>query len=183
MLIATARRLFAEHGFHDAGIAELTVAAGVTRGALYHHFGEKEQLFEVVFREVAEELHDAAEASVREHSDDPWRLLQAGLRAFLELVADSREAQRVLLLDGPVVFGWERWRAIQSEYTYARLVTVLDRLAAEGFMAPQPSGPLANLILAALYDAGMSIAHATDPAAEREAVGAALMTLVSGLRR
>jgi AcrR family transcriptional regulator len=182
-LIAAARKLFVENGFHDTGIAELTVAAGLTRGALYHHFGDKEQLFEAVFREVAQELHDAAGDSVQDLAADPWRMLQAGLNAFLNLIADSPDAQQILLLDGPAVFGWERWREIQSEFTHARLTMVLDRLVEAGTIAREPTAPLANLLLAALYDAGMSIAHAADPAAERQAVATALMTLVSGLRR
>lgn len=182
-LIATARKLFVEHGFHATGISDLVAAAGVTRGALYHHFADKEQLFEAVFHEVATELYAAAAASVRALETDPWTLLQAGLQSFLTLVAESREVQRVILLDGPVVFGWSRWRDAQSEFTRAQVLAVLDRMVLAEVMTRQPTGPLSDLILAALYDAGMSIAHAEDPAAAREAVGAALMTLLSGLRR
>jgi len=81
------------------------------------------------------------------------------------------------------VFGWERWRGILSEFTFAQLMAALERLIDAGLMARQPTAPLSNLILAALNDAAMSIAHAEDPPAEREAVGAALLILVSGLRR
>jgi AcrR family transcriptional regulator len=183
VLIEVARRLFVANGFHATGISDLVAAAGMTRGALYHHFRDKEQLFEAVFRQVADELQAAAGASVAELAAEPWRQLQEGLLSYLSLVADSREVQRVLLLDGPVVFGWEKWRQIQSEFTFAQLMTSLDRLIGNGVMARQPTRPLANLILAALNDAAMSIAHAQDPIAERKAAGAALLTLVSGLRR
>ena len=182
-LIEVARRLFVENGFHATGIADLVTAAGVTRGALYHHFGDKEQLFEAVFRTVSDELRSAAGASVIDLADDPWLQLQRGLQSYLDLIAGSREVQRVLLLDGPVVFGWDTWRQTQSEFTFAELVSALERLIEAGVMTRQPTEPLANLILAALNDAAMSIAHATDPAATTREVTAALMTLVSGLQR
>ncbi|MDB5425920.1 MAG: TetR family transcriptional regulator [Phenylobacterium sp.] len=181
-LIAVARRLFVTNGYHATAISDLVAAARVTRGALYHHFGGKEQLFEAVFRELADELQAAAGAAVRDLAADPWRQLQEGLQAFLSLVAGSREVQRVLLLDGPVVFGWSRWRETQSEFTFSQLVAALDRLVDARLMPAQATAPLAGLILAALNDAAMSIAHAQNPIATREAAGAALMTLVSGLR-
>lgn len=182
-LIAVARKLFVAKGFHATGITDLVAAAGLTRGALYHHFSDKTQLFEAVFREVDDELQAAAGGAVRDLSDDPWRQLQEGLQAFLALVAASQEVQRVVLLDGPVVFGWERWRQIQSEFTFGQLTAALERLVDSGLMAAQPTGPLAELILAALNDAALSIAHAADPTGTREAVAKALLTLISGLRR
>jgi AcrR family transcriptional regulator len=182
-LVAIARRLFAENGFHATGVSELVAAAGMTRGALYHHFADKEDLFEAVFRDVAAELFGAAADRVRGIHGDPWRMLQEGLKGALSLVASSREIQRIVLLDGPAVLGWSRWREVHSEFTFAELHLMLDRLVEAGVMAPQPTAPLASLLLAALNDAAMSIAHAQDPVSMFEETAAALMTLVSGLRR
>jgi AcrR family transcriptional regulator len=181
-LIAVARRRFAEAGYHAAGTPELVRLAGVTRGALYHHFRDKQQLFEAVFRQVADELSGAAGAAVAPLVDDPWRQLLEGLRAYLRLVAASREAQRILLLDGPAVFGWARWREIQSDYTFGQLVRTLQRLVDRGLIAARPPAPLAHLMLAALNDAAMSIAHAGDAQAALIEAGDALSALVAGLR-
>jgi AcrR family transcriptional regulator len=181
-LIAAARRHFAQTGYHGAGTTDLVALAGVTRGALYHHFRDKEHLFEAVFRQVAGELSAAAGQAVAALSDDPWRQLLEGLQAYLRLVAANAEAQQVLLLDGPAVFGWARWREIQSEYTFGHLVTMLRRLIDAGFIAKRPPAPLAHLMLAALNDAAMSIAHASDPQAALNEAGDALGALVVGLR-
>ena len=181
-LIAAARHRFAQAGYHATGTNDLVALAGVTRGALYHHFRDKEQLFEAVFRQVAEELSAAAGEAVRPLADEPWRQLQEGLQAYLRLVAANKEAQRVLLLDGPAVFGWARWRELQSEYTFGHLVLMLERLIDLGLIERRPPRPLAQLMLAALYDAAMSIAHAAQPETARAEAGEALSALVRGLR-
>jgi AcrR family transcriptional regulator len=181
-LIAAARRRFAQTGYHGAGTTDLVALAGVTRGALYHHFRDKEHLFEAVFRQVADELSAAAGQAVAALSDDPWRQLLEGLQAYLRLVAANAEAQRILLLDGPAVFGWARWREIQSEYTFGHLVIMLRWLMDAGLIESRPPAPLAHLMLAALNDAAMSIAHAGDPQAALAEAGDALAALVVGLK-
>jgi AcrR family transcriptional regulator len=182
LLLATARRQFAEKGYHATATPDLVAAAGVTRGALYHHFRDKEDLFEAAFRQVAQELEHAAAASVAELASDPWRQLQEGLRAFLRLIAANGEIQRIVLLDGPVVFGWARWRELQSEFTFGHLVRILKVLMKGGVVGRQPAEPLARLILAALNDAAMSIAHSEDPQRTRAQVAKALDALLQGLR-
>jgi AcrR family transcriptional regulator len=181
-LVAAARHRFAQGGYHATGTNDLVALAGVTRGALYHHFRDKEHLFEAVFRQVADELSKAAGEAVRPLADDPWRQLQEGLQTYLRLVGANAEVQRILLLDGPAVFGWARWRELQSEYTFGHLVVMLERLSDLGLIERRPAGPLAHLMLAALNDAAMSIAHAGDPQAARAAAGDALIALVAGLR-
>jgi AcrR family transcriptional regulator len=181
-LVAAARHRFAQTGYHATGTNDVVALAGLTRGALYHHFRDKEDLFEAVFRQVADELSKAAGEAVRPLADAPWRQLQEGLQSYLRLVAANAEAQRVLLLDGPAVFGWARWRELQSEYTFGHLVLMLERLAGLGLVKRRPAGPLAHLILAALNDAAMSIAHANNPQVARVQAGDALSALVEGLR-
>ena len=181
-LVAVARRLFAENGYHATGTPELVACAGVTRGALYHHFRDKEDLFEAVFREVADELERAAMQAAQGYAAEPWRQLQEGVYGFLGLIAANPEAQRILLVDGPAVFGWLRWRELESEFTYGHLVRSLGEAMALDLIALQPAEPLARLLLAALNDAAMSIAHAVDPGRELVKVGAALRTLIEGLR-
>jgi len=181
-LIAAARRRFAMTGYHATGTTDVVALAGVTRGALYHHFRDKEHLFEAVFRQVAGELSGEAGAAVAPLMDDPWRQLLEGLQAYLRLVEANREVQRILLLDGPAVFGWSRWREIQSEYTFGSLVRSLQRLMDLGVIKARPTGSLGHLMLAALNDAAMSIAHADDPQLVRAEASDALIALVEGLR-
>jgi AcrR family transcriptional regulator len=181
-LLAAARRLFAERGYHATSTPEIVAAAGVSRGAMYHHFEDKAQLFEEVFKAVAKELETTAAASVMALAEDPWRQMQAGLQSFLRLVAESRETQRIILIDGPAVFGWAQWRRLESDYTSVHMARMLERLMELGVMERAPVGTLARLIVAALNDAAMEIANAPEPRAALPEVAAALQTLVSGLR-
>ena len=181
-LIAAARERFAQAGYHATGTTDLVALAGVTRGALYHHFTDKEHLFEAVFRQVADELSVAAGQAVAPLADEPWRQLIEGLLAYLRLVAASTETQRILLLDGPAVFGWTRWRDLQSEYTFGHLVNMLRRLMDRGLIQVRAPEPMSHLMLAALNDAAMTIAHARAPQASLIETGDALSALVEGLR-
>ena len=180
-LVAAARQLFTIKGYHATGTNDLVALAGVTRGALYHHFRDKEALFEAVFREVSEALSHAAAAAAGAFAGDPRRRLLEGIQAYLRLVAGSAEAQRILLLDGPVVFGWTRWREVQSDYSFADLARGLKALMDMRLMADGGPGPLAQLILAALYDAALAIANSPEPEATRAETDAALSLLVQGL--
>jgi AcrR family transcriptional regulator len=181
-LIKAARRLFAERGYHATGTHDLVAVAGVSRGALYHHFQGKEALFEAVFRDAEDELRRAAAAPVLALTFDPWRQLQEGLQSFLSVIAADLGMQRILLLDGPAVLGWPKWRALESEFTLGLLLGSLQELMERGVIKSQPAAPLAHLILAALNEAALLIAHADDPLATRAEVGEALRVLVAGLR-
>src|SRR5215469_8264858 len=113
-LIETARRLFAERGYSEVGTEEIVRAAGVTRGALYHHFAGKTQLFEAVYEQVERELVEDIAATVATSASDPLDALRAGANAFLEACEDPA-IQRIALLDAPSVLGWERWREVGQE--------------------------------------------------------------------
>jgi AcrR family transcriptional regulator len=182
-LVAAARQLFTIKGYHATGTNDLVALAGVTRGALYHHFRDKEALFEAVFREVSAALSHAAGDAAVPFAADPRRRMLEGIQAYLRLVAERPEAQRILLLDGPVVFGWARWREVQSETSFNELARGLRALMQMGLMAEGGAGPLAQLILAALYDAALAIANARDPEVARAEADAALSRLVQGLYR
>lgn len=180
-LIVAARRMFAEKGYHNAGTPDLVAAAGVSRGALYHHFRDKEALFEAVFRDVSAELAARASEAVMDFADDPWRHMQAGLRAYLRIIASSRDVQQIMLLDGPAVLGWARWREIESEYTHGLLVLSLEKAMPDAATRPK-IGPLAHLILAALNDAALMIAHSETPERAFAEASEALQMLTSGVK-
>jgi len=181
-LVATARTLFAEAGYHATGTTEIAARAAMTRGALYHHFADKEELFTEVFRTVAAELVGKSNASVAALSGDLWLQVSAAYRTFLNLVASDAEYQRILLIDGPVVLGWNRWRELQAEVVARGTADALGMLMDQGLVARQPPAPLANLLQAALNDAALTIANASAPAVASREMTDAFLNLLYGLR-
>lgn len=181
-LVATARALFAEAGFHATGTPEIVARADVTRGALYHHFDDKEDLFAEVFRMVSEELVLSSNAAVAPLSGKLWDQIVAAFSTYLQLVASNEEYQRILLIDGPAVLGWSRWRELQARYVGGGIAEALQMLMDQGLLRHQPPQPLANLILAALNDAALAIANSNSPDETSREVSQAFLTLLGGLR-
>jgi AcrR family transcriptional regulator len=177
-LIAAARRLFGERGYAAVSIEEIADAAGVTRGALYHHFEDKRALFRDAFEDVERSLVMTSAASPEK---DAWTNLLAGCSAFLDACLE-RDVQQIVLIDGPSVLGWDEWRAIEDDYGLALVSAGLKAVMAAGYIKQQPVGPLAHLLLAAINEAGLVIARAPDVAAARAEVGATLEGLLEGLR-
>jgi AcrR family transcriptional regulator len=179
-LIATARRLFAERGYAHVSTEEIVSAAGVTRGALYHQFRDKADLFRAVFEEVEAELVQrlAGEALTR---DDPWEAQLAGLDAFL-LASCEPEIQRIALLDAPSVLGWETWREIEAQYGLGLIIAGLRNLIDIGRIPAQPVEPTAHAVLGALTEAGLYVARANDIDAARAEMSEVLHRMLDGLR-
>jgi AcrR family transcriptional regulator len=182
-LVATARRLFGEIGYHATGTEDIVARAGVTRGALYHHFRNKEALFESVCRQVELELTTQAQAATLAMQGQTRQRAIASLRVYLELLETRYDVQRILLVDGPAVLGWERWRAIRSEFEFAGWVRTLSLLTEQGQMSPAPIEPLAQIILAAVDEAALAVAHAGDPKTMLADMMEALTMLIGGLTR
>jgi len=179
-LIATARRLFAERGSADVGTEEIVRAAGVTRGALYHHFEGKSGLFRAVFEQLESEIAErlANEALSR---PDPWEAMAAGLEMFLDVCVEP-EVQRIALLDAPSVLGWTEWREIASRYSLGLIRLGLQNLIDAGIAEPQPIEPLAHAILGMLTEAGLYVAGAEDPEGARVEMGEVLRGMLETLR-
>ncbi|HEX7820181.1 MAG TPA: TetR/AcrR family transcriptional regulator [Sphingobium sp.] len=180
-LLTTARRLFGEVGYHATGTNEIVAQAKVTRGALYHHFDSKEALFEVVYREVASELGDQAEGATIGMEGQTLPRILATLDIYLALVSRRPDFQRILLIDGPAVFGWQRWRQLRADYSLEGWVRTLALLIEKGLIDAMPPEPMAHLILAALDDAALAIAHSGEPDRTRAEMTAALARLLGGL--
>lgn len=179
-LIAAARELFAQRGYAGVGTEEMAQRARVTRGALYHHFAGKEELFRAVYEELERELMEriAAEAvSAR----DPFEALGAGSRAFLDACEDPA-VQRIALLDAPSVLGWEQWREIGMRYGFGLVRGTLEAAMEAGLIERQPVSPLSHLLLGAIDEAAMVVARADDDGQTRREVGAALDRLLERLR-
>jgi AcrR family transcriptional regulator len=178
-LIAAARPLFAERGYGGVGAEEIVHAAGVTRGALYHHFGGKRGLLEAVYRQIEEEL---AEEIVEGASgvSDPLEAMRFAIGVFMDACMEP-DVQRIVLLDGPAVLGWERWREIAAEYGLGLFETSLQSAIDAGQIAEQPVKPLAHLLMGALDEAAMLVARAEDPKQAKAEVTAALDRLLDAL--
>jgi len=179
-LLSVARGLFTEHGYATTSTNEIADRAGVTRGALYHHFAAKDDLFRAVFEqleaEIAEQVARAALAG-----SDPLEQLRLGCRAFLDACLDPA-VQRIVLLEGPGVLGWDTWQEIEERYGYGLVATGVGAAISAGAFEQQPVEPLAHVLFGALAQAGLVVARADDPGAARTQMEAATDRLLDGLR-
>ena len=179
-LVAAARRLFVERGYHATSTEQIVALAGVgTRGALYHHFADKRALFVAVFEAVEQDLVAAAGAAIQEAP--PLEMLRNGLIGFLD-ASLTPEVQRILLIDGPAVLGWQEWRTIEARYGLGGIRGMLELAVADGSLPRQPVEVLAHLLLATAAEAALFIANADDPAAARDQAVDALDRLLSGIK-
>jgi AcrR family transcriptional regulator len=161
-LVGAARELFATKGFAGAGREEIVERAGVTRGAMYHHFASKEDLFLAVFEAVeADVMHHVATAAVA--SDDPLDQLRLGALAYLEVAADLA-VSRICLIDAPAVLTPEVRREVTERYATGMVREALAASMAAGRIAEQPVEPLSEVLLAALMQAATLVAQGGDPA-------------------
>jgi len=180
-LIRAARPLFAERGYADVGTEEIVRAAGVTRGALYHHFGGKRDLFEAVYEQIEAELAERiAAGAIAANAGSPLEAMRAGAEMFLQACTEP-EAQRIVLLDGPSVLDWDRWREIAAKYGLGLIEASLGAAIEAGAIERQPVRPLAHILMGALDEAAMLVARAEDPERMREEVGRTLDTLIGAL--
>ena len=212
-LLRSGRALFAARGFARTAREEIVERAGVTRGALHHHFGTKQELFAAVFEELEGELA-ARIATAAMAGVDPRDQLRRGCHEFLDAALDPA-VQRIVLLDAPAVLGWAAWREVDARYGLG-LVTEGLRAVFAASHEPRPAGagghqqgpagagghqqgpagpgghqqgparpvePLGHLLLAALNEAAMIVAGAPDPVRSRAEVGAIVDQLLDALTR
>jgi AcrR family transcriptional regulator len=174
-LLGAARELFAERGYGDVGTEELVQRARVTRGALYHHFKDKRDLFRAVHEQMEEELAQSIGSKLA-GIEDPEELLRVGISSFLDAVMDPAVMQ-ITLTDAPAVLGWAQWREIDAKYGLGLITGGLNLAMETGYIERQPVEPLAHLLLGGMGEAAMLVANG----AAREEVEAALRAVVEGL--
>jgi AcrR family transcriptional regulator len=179
-LLALARELFGRQGHGGVALQELCDRAGVTRGALYHHFAGKDELFRAVCEQVAQEVSQRLiEEAVREPT--AWSRLQAGCAAFLDECARP-EVQQILLTDGPAVLGWEAFRELDSRHGLGLLKAGLQSAIEEGVVpSVLPVDTTAHLLVGALNEASMVIARAEDTNAARGDAMHSIRRLLAGI--
>ena len=179
-LVRAALELFTERGYAGVGTEEIVARAKVTRGALYHHFADKRDLFRAAFERVEEELMARIGAQMKA-TDDPWELMIAGMRSFLD-ACEEPAVKQVSLTDAPAVLGWQEWREIDNRHGLGLTRAALQSAVDAGVLRPIAVEPMAHLLVAALSEAAFVIAHAKQPRKARDEVERALIQLVEGLR-
>jgi AcrR family transcriptional regulator len=181
-LLGAARELFAAEGYSGVSTGELVRRAGVTRGALYHHFEDKRDLFRALVEELEGELEEVVlgvARSVRERGGDAGEAYAAGFNAFLDACARP-EFGRVLFVDGPSALGWEEWHEIDARYALAQTEAGLQALISAGYMEDRPVGPLARLLHGASIEAALYVAAAGDKEKAKQEVREAMGWLIGG---
>jgi AcrR family transcriptional regulator len=177
-LLAAARGLFAERGYGGTSLSDITAATAVTKGALYHHFSGKRDIFEAVCRMEQRRLTELQTKAFRTRKD-PWEGLIAGCTAYLTAASD-RAVQQILLLDAPTVLGWEGVRAIEAEIFDMTVAGVKQAMAAKRIPRRAPE-PLVELLFGALGAGAAAIGRAEDPAAAQRQVIRELRRILDGL--
>jgi len=180
-LVTAGRALFGARGYADVGTEEVVRAAGVSRGALYHHFADKAELFAAVLESVEETTNARVVAAVMAAGpDDPITAMQRGTAAFLDVCAEP-EMARIMLIDAPAVLGAQGWSDASTESDIGLVVQLITHGIELGRIRPQPAVPLARILLGALREAALFLASAPDPAAAREEVGAVLNGIIESV--
>lgn len=178
-LLAAARRLFGERGYEATSIESVLEASGVARGALYHHFESKAELFDAVLVDVLVEIAERSAAAAA-GSKDPLEGLRAGSHAWLAMALDPA-IQRIALLDPTTAVGWARWREQDQAHSLGGLRATLLRLTDEGRVPPGQAELFAHVLLAALNEAALFVAFAEDQRAAATTARATVDTLLDRL--
>lgn len=155
-LVAAARSLFAEHGYHATPAERVVRLAAVTSGALYHHFDDKRDLFRAAFDAVERSLADRVRVAALGGAD-PWERLERGVGEYLRACTEPALRQ-IVLVDGPSVLGWDAWRAADAGHHLRPLASALASTMRAGLIERRPALPLARLLVGALTEAGLAAA-------------------------
>lgn len=180
-LVETAGQVFTRKGYADAALEDIASVAQLTRGALYHHFGNKKGMFHAVLESVQMRI---AERILTEsaQSEDLWEQLLLGCRAFVTAAVEPQH-KRILLIDGPAVFGWEVWRTMDSQNSVRLLHEQLQLLEKEHILQPVSVDALTPVISGALNEAALWIAQQSD---EKRALAdsmTAIALMLNGFKR
>ena len=181
-LVKAARELFSKQGYAGTPREEIVARAGVTRGALQHHFRDKATLFRAVYEQVEQEVVEAVAAAAMQAGDDPVEELQAGCRAYLDAVLDPA-VQRVCAIDGPAVLAADVRQQIIDRYALGLVREALEMSIERGQIEPAPVEPLARVLLAGVTAAAEYVATAEDPVLARADAGRTVELVLGQLRR
>ncbi|WP_063051332.1 TetR/AcrR family transcriptional regulator [Nocardia arthritidis] len=159
-LLDTAARLFAEREYADLSAEELVRAAGLTRGALYHHFDGKKGLFEAVIDDLEQQAAQRIRAAI-DSSTDPVERVERAMETFLDICTEPLY-RHVVLLQGPIALGWRRWRELDQRHLSGLVVEAAHNLLDADRIQPHPPELLASAFYGALTEMSLSIAESDD---------------------
>jgi AcrR family transcriptional regulator len=183
-LVAAARSLFAERGYAHVATEEIVRAAGISRGALYHHFADKSELFAAVFEAVEVDITARIAAAVTAAADrsdvDPIAAMRVGASTWLDACTEP-EVQRIALLDAPAVLGWEQWTEISNRHNMGLVQGLLSHAIDVGRIPQQPVPPLAHALLGTVREAALYLVRAEDRAQARTDMGAVIDRMIEAL--
>ena len=179
-LLKVARKLFAKNGYAAVGTEEVVKRAGVTRGALYHQFKDKKDLFLAVFEQMEEELMQKVIGHASQQSD-PVEELKRACRYWLELCLEP-EVQRIVLLDAPAVLGWNVWREVSGRWALGATEAGLAAAMETGAIDRQPVSPLAHVLMGALDEAALYVTEADDKTTANAEMTQVLERIIDTLR-
>jgi AcrR family transcriptional regulator len=179
-LLGAARIEFAEYGYLAAKTERIVEAAGVTRGALYHHFRDKAALFDAVVEQMHDEIAGAV-AGAAGVASSPFEAFLAGCAAYLDCCTRP-DVRRIVLIDGPAVLGWERWRELDEQHAYGSTLQAMKACIASGEIVSTKPEPMARVLMAAVTQVGLDIARTGNPTRQRRELGEALNVLLERLR-
>jgi AcrR family transcriptional regulator len=154
-IIAAARHLFGTRGFADTSVDDLLTAAGVSKGAMYHHFAAKDSVFEAVFRATSEDAVRRSASHIRTDATPMDALVQGCLGWITEV--DDPEVRQILLIDGPAALGWERARSIEEESSLRVMQVSLQRAVRSGELRVASVPVAARLLNALLAEAALNV--------------------------
>ncbi|HEY2297734.1 MAG TPA: TetR/AcrR family transcriptional regulator [Jatrophihabitans sp.] len=177
-LVQVARERFAEHGYGGVGTEAIVRAAGVTRGALYHQFADKTELFAAVVEAVEADVMSRIDVAVATSGlADVIDLMKLGADTWLDACSDP-SISRIMLVDAPSVLGWERWREIGLKYGMGMVQALLAQAMTMGRIVQQPVAPLAHVLIGALDEATLYVVRHADRAAALTEVRSVLRALI-----
>ena len=159
-LIDVATKLFATKGYDATAIPAVLEAAGVSRGALYHHFTSKEALFDAVLVSVEARVMSKV-ARAAGGTRDPLEALRRGCAAYLAMCRDP-VVRQISLIDAPAVVGWERWREIDEQHAFGRVKAAVAAISAQGRVKPELVDVVAHMVLAALLEVALLVARSDE---------------------
>ena len=178
-LVETARELFAARGYAGVSMEQVCKRAEVTRGALYHHFAGKDDLFRAVCENAAGTLTDQVIEAARSYPD-AWSRLREGCRAFLD-ACSGQGVRQILLTDAPSVLGWASFRELDARHGLGLLRAGIQAAMDSGAIQAGPVDLIAHMLVAALDEAAMVIGRATDPDAARRDAALVIDRILAGI--
>lgn len=182
-LLVAGRTLFAARGYAGAGREAIVAAAGVTRGALQHHFGDKRALFQAVYEQLEQEVvSTTATAAMAVGHEHPLAMLRAGCQAYLDAVLDPA-VQRICAIDGPAVLPAEVREEITDRYAFGLVRDAVAEAIQQGEVEDTPVEPLTRMLLAGVMAAAQYVARSAHPRAARDQAGRTVDMLLSSLER